>query len=970
MRFAFNTALLLAICHTTLWGKSESPSHPSPNSLEWRRWIQGDVTLGGFELRSDFRGSAYGDFNADGWDDILMLTPTRVHVAWNGPDGLGSFQALSEASGEIQHGFWDGASLWVALAYPHRLECWSIGENGTDRRHVWSGRMETLRPCPQGGILVLRNEGTQLVHLQRDGSATTLISDAASCADAALLSSGVLLVQDDASGALGISQLGDGVWGNVQWLAGTEGTKTWDLLVRPNGQSWLLGRDAENIWFQALSPGGDVDHAWRSHKDLRDFDFWLKPTTMTDAVEVVVRGIVTYDMHHVVFDLATGQERGRFNLEEIDGIPALLMPDLDKDGVNDLIYPAEEAGRWSYALSWEDGTRRLLWRKPGQSAESWPSEIGLPQAWMEALGPLDEAEEVWTHNGELLVRRKGRWQALQAKPHPQPGFKTREQQVPNESCFQLFVPYLNVGWQRGNDVYPSLGELKPKTWHHVVFQRSNNLDTEVWLDGTCVFRGKSDDADYMYNALLFGAAYGTSYVSFGALSLDRIILSGRPWNEAEIQAEARGDWVDADRYTTDWWDFESLPAKGELTDRPADPQSSPRLTPGIHGNAVTFDGKDDALRSFAAVPSEHLTLSFHMRLNDPHFHQDQAAVTLYGMHNTMMVARWANFSHIGRPQDSETTLTSPSYVQSRDLGLPEGSSLVHTTSEIRALDSEGQFWRPGALGWERMPSKPEGEHPKGREMWFNDGQWCVMDVDGRVWLETEIGWDKNAKAWSTQAIPEVVNTRNGTFFADSTLWIWCDAFEAPTCWEPTESMPAPTSLAWSPFGDVVTFGDQRSSLWHPQKRTLRLEPSRWGFQTETNSRWMWLALLVCLAGASVWWHRRSDPPASTAPPLSWETLPAGLAPTMQKLTANPTFQVDTLVFDQLIGQNEHESYESKRARRSRFIRECNQWSQGVFGVEAIQRTQDLQDRRRTLYSLHPTVADALNQMSEGGGSSS
>ena len=91
---------------------------------------------------------------------------------------------------------------------------------------------------------------------------------------------------------------------------------------------------------------------------------------------------------------------------------------------------------------------------------------------------------------------------------------------------------------------------------------------------------------------------------------------------------------------------------------------------------------------------------------------------------------------------------------------------------------------------------------------------------------------------------------------------------------------------------------------------------------------------------------------------------------MQKLTANPTFQVDTLVFDQLIGQNEHESYESKRARRSRFIRECNQWSQGVFGVEAIQRTQDLQDRRRTLYSLHPTVADALNQMSEGGGSSS
>ena len=98
--------------------------------------------------------------------------------------------------------------------------------------------------------------------------------------------------------------------------------------------------------------------------------------------------------------------------------------------------------------------------------------------------------------------------------------------------------------------------------------------------------------------------------------------------------------------------------------------------------------------------------------------------------------------------------------------------------------------------------------------------------------------------------------------------------------------------------------------------------------------------------------------------MTWDDIPTGLSGTLLKMAANSTFQVDTLVFDQIIGQHEFESHESKRARRSRFIRECNQWSMVKFGVEAIHRTKDPQDRRRTLYGLHPEVESALKQIEE------
>lgn len=964
MQFALNIILLSMLCHTSVWGQTERKDQASPQSLEWKRWIQGDLKLGGFELRADFRGSAYGDFNGDGWEDILMLTPTRVHVAWNGPDGLGMFQSCAAIEGEIQDGTWDGRALWISLSYPQRVECWSFTDRKMIREHIWDGRVKLLHPCPEGGVLVFRPNNPGLLQLQKTGSESTLIGDASSLGDAALLSRDLLLVQDDATGQLGMSRLSNSTWGKVRWIEGTEGTHAWDLLSRPSGQHWVIGRDAQNMWFRALSPTGDVIHAWRSPMNLRDFDCWLKPTQTQDMVEVVVRGIVTYDVYLITFDLERGDIRGRFNLEEIDGIPALLMPDLDRDGISDLIYPSEAAGRWSYATSWSNGTRRLFWRDATSKMDVGEQAFELSQAWLDALGPLDAVEELWTHNGTLLAKQEGKWHALEALAHPTPGYLAG--QANEEMCHQLVVSYLDLGKLQDQDFYPALAEVEPEKWHHVVFQRSNTLDTEVWLDGQCVFQGKSDDADYIYNALLFGAQYGTSHVDFGALSLDRVMLSGRPWNEDEIKAEAEGEWLAADRYTTEWWGFDTNPIEGELTHRPADAQSQPKLTKGIQGKAVTFDGQDDALRAFVAVPSEHVTLSFHFRLNDVRATRNQAAVTLYGMHSTALGIRWDVRAHIGRSADPNAPLTTPVQVQATDLGLPPYTSLASAGENLRALDPAGGLWRPGVLGWERMPSALEQGGASGpKTMWFNDGELCLMAGED-VWIQSGEGWAEGSPFWDGPNAPRAVNTRQGTFFADSSSWVWCESSVDPVCFQAAEAISAPTSITWSPGGEVVRFGKNITSSWHPERRTVRLEPSEMGVHNASRTSWMWLALLAvsgALAAGLRW--RKTHAPASMA--MTWDDIPTNLSSTLRKMAANSTFQVDTLMFDQIIGQHEFESHESKRARRSRFIRECNQWSMLKFGVEAIHRTKDPQDRRRTLYGLHPEVESALKQIEENCG---
>ena len=185
----------------------------------------------------------------------------------------------------------------------------------------------------------------------------------------------------------------------------------------------------------------------------------------------------------------------------------------------------------------------------------------------------------------------------------------------------------------------------------------------------------------------------------------------------------------------------------------------------------------------------------------------------------------------------ERPLTTPVQVQATDLGLPPYTSLASSGEDLRALDPAGGLWRPGVLGWERMPSALEQGGASGpKTMWFNDSELCLMAGED-VWVQSDQGWAEGSPFWDGPNAPRAVNMRQGTFFADSSS---CESSMVPVCFQAAEALPAPTSITWSPGGDVVRFGNNITTSWHPEQRTVRLEPSAMGVHNAGRTSWLWL----------------------------------------------------------------------------------------------------------------------------------
>jgi hypothetical protein len=107
------------------------------------------------------------------------------------------------------------------------------------------------------------------------------------------------------------------------------------------------------------------------------------------------------------------------------------------------------------------------------------------------------------------------------------------------------------------------------------------------------------------------------------------------------------------------------------------------------------------------------------------------------------------------------------------------------------------------------------------------------------------------------------------------------------------------------------------------------------------------------------WQRRKAPQANGVAQDPQTQATGSVARLLAPLGRFAGQEVDVNQLDALWGLDALLTDETRRSRRSRQIKEVNAWSREVWGGEVLERTPDAEDRRRTLYRIHPRVADAF-----------
>lgn len=933
----------------------------SSGAIDQSRWMEFHMQLRDQGLRTDVLNGFTGDFNDDGYTDLMLATRRGIQVAWNSEEGLANFAEVLVPLGELTEAQWDpkAKALWTHASYPDRIESWTFSAETLSKTNQFEGHPVSMRISPGLGLTTLGRQGQRLELLRIDGETETIIAESSQLQDAVLLEPctrcRLLILQDDKRGNLGLAIWDGEQWNPTEWWPETGGTENWFVKEREDGSIATMGNGPSNIWLKSISQAGQVVAECEPSTPFARCQFWPILTDNPDVVEFVARRRVTYSVWHVQMDAHTGEVQRLTSLTEIDKLPFVLTPDLDRDGHAEILYPESDKAGWTCHTNWASGTRRLLWTVPHQGSAQ-PLQSGhLSQLWLDAMSPLDSLEECWTHRGSILTKQGGQWHRIQSRANQPPLNLGLSVPATGDSCFQLHVPYLDFANSPHPAWGPRIAELTAREWQHLVFIRRKDLHTEVWLNGQCVFLGKSLEAGYLYNALLFGASFGTHYREFGAVSLDRVALSGRQWTPEDILQEFRQESVERDPYLTEQWNFEGFPFQSDLANSPMDAQDSPKQESGTFGYCATFDGTNDALRAFVPVPTEELTLSFFFRINVDRSNEPQSTVGLYGMHNTNFLAVWGDRSELASPRRGDSLLVTPTLTERSALGVPHDAHAFMFDGHLHFLSPSGGMFEEGVLGWQETDAPPTDEAEFGAP-WVSDGKVHSLDDRGFLWSwHPDQGWEL-LQNYAELAESQTIQTRHGLFVTQGNEWKWADA-DMKRIQSPFEELPSPSRIDWSFEGDLVTLGDGVALEWHSKRRQLAMAPAQVFYDPPSGSAWYWIIFLLAMSiGVAIWrGYARSKAHTKNEPP------PEILANLLVLIEAKEA-EFDTLGFDELLGNHEFQTDETRRARRSRFIRECNQWSEAQWGMTIVERQSDPQDRRRTIYVINPALKETMSSM--------
>jgi len=954
------TGVLYCSVSTTSQGQIGYKSRGQPMQS---RWIEGTLDLGADIPISDITGQAVGDFDGNGMNEVMLVSRSLTEIAWNTPEGLEPFAPLKEAL-HWDKALWDdlGKWLWVVARYPDRVEQYSFSGRVPKLLRSYPGTPRDMRIIRGRGITVLGREAELLELIPGSGTSEILIPDAPELSEAQCIYSEegapLLLLKQEVSGLLGFAQKQGAKWSKATWWEETKGTQHWEAWSHEDGQIGMLASCRDSVWYRELDLDGNTTLNWTPPHSTYNCRFWRVPSPRGDRIEFVLRRLITKNLQFCSYSRQTGAHLDLYDLGEPEyRLDPLLIADLDADGHPEIVYGLPNAPEWQIHSQWWPTSRRLFWKRPGPASMKWPGPVDPPDPWIRALAPLNSLEEVWSHEGRLHFRKGERWQTLQARNLSASKAETREEPAPEKLafCHQLVVPYLDLNGLGDNNV--GIAELTPHTWHQLTFIRSDDLSTEVWLDGQCLFNGLSIDHRYQYNALVFGAAFATGFHGHSRVSLDRVFLSGRAWKSEEIQSEFQNRDHNPDRYTADFWTFDSDSWAAGVSNTAPTVQSSPKSVPGVDGKAVSFDGRDDALRQFAAVPPGELTLAFFFRLDDETQTETQVLIDLYGMFNTGMKVKWAPTSQLYKSEIEGQPIRSNPPFEIMPSSWPDGAAPFRLERELLLLSTGGLILEEGALGWQQAETPPCPEAIRSKP-WVCDGYAYVETENSELWKWNRAsGWNR-AGYGSLPDSTVAVACAGGLFLSGTEDWNWLESPTGQRFYSMTPTLPL-QSIAWTPVGEYVTMEGSITQPWTTLKRRAQLMPAEVVFESwPVWCRWMGRAVILLTVVLGLGWMGRGrlnrtsqGPAAESALGLRMEDVPHELRTFLTALMPHAGSTIDTDALDGMISFNGKETNETIRARRARFVRDTNAWGEEKMGVLLIHRTKDPADRRRTLYGI-------------------
>ena len=230
-------------------------------------WFHGVLPMGTDVPPHLLQGGVSGDFDGDGTEDIMCLESKQMNIAWNSFEGLAPFRPLPFPNGELRGGAWDAASrtLWLVASHPERIETWTF--QGTSPRPSKSFSLDarSWHLTPGAGMTVVTSLPTAIHFLEADGSQEILVPDASEIQAAiyvpAQRGSGLLVLQEAGTGAVGCSVRAQGLWSEATWWASTERTHSWQLALDDDGIS-VTGATRMHLWHRALDVKGQSRYHW------------------------------------------------------------------------------------------------------------------------------------------------------------------------------------------------------------------------------------------------------------------------------------------------------------------------------------------------------------------------------------------------------------------------------------------------------------------------------------------------------------------------------------------------------------------------------------------------------------------------------------------------------------------------------------------------------------------------------------